>query len=136
MPTISGKSGMIYLQGSGSDATKLGEARTWQIDIDCEYEDTTNFGAANAIAPWATSDLEVIRWGGQAEGNFDTAETSPFDAVVARSAKKIYIYPAVAWTGNRYYYGTIWPRLTIKGGIKGTVRFELEWDGTGEIGVN
>lgn len=137
MATIHGRGGMVYLQGSGANATKLGECRSWRIDIDAEYEENTEFAdpASAEDAPWVQKDVVALRWGGRVEGNLDTVETSPFDAVKARATKKLYLYP-VASSTSRYYYGTIWPRLSVEVGVSGIARFDLEFDGNGEIGSN
>lgn len=134
MTTIAGAGGMVYLQGSGSTAVKIGEARTWRINLDAEYEDTTEFGDVLDGAAWVTLEIAALRWHGLIEGNLDTGTVTPFDAVTARSPRKLYLYTGQVSLGN-YYYGTIWPRLSVENPLRGPARFELDFDGNGQLAI-
>jgi hypothetical protein len=130
MATIHGKGGMVYLQGSGNAATMLGEARSWKIAIDSETDEDNALGDT-----WKTSLKGLMGWNMSVEGNFDTAETSPFDAATASTVKTVYLYPVAASTA-RYYYGSCWPKLNVEAGLGGTARFTLDADGSGAISLN
>lgn len=118
---------MVYLQGSGAAATKLGEARTWSIDIDRAVDED------NALEDtWVTQTGGFLSWSITVEGNLDTAETSPFDAATATAVKNLYLYPQAS-VAARYYYGTIWPRLSVNAGVGGTARFTLTGTGDGQL---
>lgn len=118
---------MVYLQGSGAAATKLGEAREWTIDIDRELAEDTAMGDT-----WRTQLKGVQSWSGSVAGNFDTAETSPFDAALATTVKSFYLYPsAAAYTS--YYYGSVWPTLSVRGGLGAIVSFDLSFEGDGQL---
>lgn len=121
---------MLYLQGSGANATKLGECRSWRIDIDRETDEDNAMGDT-----WKTAITGFLSWSVSIEGNLDTAETSPFDAATATATKKIYLYP-VASSTTAYYYGTIWPKLSVEVGIGGVARFTLDGDGDADLAKN
>ncbi len=127
MTTIHGKGGMVYLQGSGGVATKLGEARTWRIDIDRELDEDEAMGDT-----WRTQTMGLLSWSGSIEGNTDTAETSPFDAATATAVKALYLYPLATSTA-RFYSGTVWPKLSIEVGVGGTSRYTLDFEGDGTL---
>lgn len=130
MSTLHGRDGMVYLQGSGAAATKFGEAREWNIDIDRELADDAAMGDT-----WRTQLAGVLSWSGSIAGNLDTAETSPFDAATALAVKAWYLYPSSA-AATLYYYGNIWPTLSISGGLGGAVSFDLSFEGDGQLAAN
>lgn len=127
MATWHGKGGMVYLQGSGSTATKLGDAREWTIDIDRELDEDNALGDT-----WRTQLSGMLSWTGSVEGNCDNAETSPFDAATATSTRALYLY-YLAGTVARYYYGSVWPKLSVTSGVSGTARYSLDFDGDGQL---
>lgn len=130
MATIHGRGGMVYAQGSGANATKLGEARSWAFNIDRELNEDNALGDS-----WRTQLLGIMSWSGSIEGNLDTAETSPFDAATATSTKKLYLYPDATVTA-RYYYGTVWPRLSVDSPLADVARFTLDFEGDGQLAAN
>lgn len=129
MSTLHGKGGMVYLQGSGAAATKLGEVREWSIDIDKELAEDTAMGDT-----WRSQLAGIVSWSGSIDGNLDTAETSPFDAAIASSVKAWYLYPNAA-APTLYYYGSIWPTLSVSGGLGGIVSFSLSFEGDGALSI-
>ena len=130
MATLHGRGGMVYLQGSGATATKLGQARTWSIDIDKDLAENNALGDS-----WVTQLAGLLKWKGKCDGNFDTAETSPFDAAAQTGTKKLYIYPDSTST-TTYYYGTVHPKLSVTGGFNEVTRFSLTFDGDGQLAKN
>src|SRR5205814_864790 len=105
---------MVYLQGSGANATKLGEAHKWTIKTDSNQSDDGSFGDT-----WETSLRGRLKWSGSVDLNLDSAETSPFDAATATSTRKLYLYPDSSAV-TTYYYGTIWPNLSATVDLKDT----------------
>lgn len=130
MATLHGKGGMVYLQGSGANATKVGEARSWSINIDKPLAEDTALGDT-----WRTQLVGILGWSGSVAGNLDTVETSPFDAATATATKKLYLYPA-AGTTTAYYYGTVWPTLSVDDPIGDIIRFTLNFTGDGQLAAN
>jgi hypothetical protein len=129
LATIHGKNAIIYLQGSGSDAVALVEANEFTIDIDFDTEPDTAFGDS-----WETNLRGIARWSGTIMGNHDTAQQLMFDGISAASSRKAYFYPDRA-VAARYYYGTIWPRLSDNIPF-GVGKFTSNFQGDGELAVN
>ena len=108
----------------------MGEAISWAISID---RDLSEDGALEDT--WVTQLSGLLKWSGSITGNFDTAETSPFDAAIATATKKFYLYPVAGTTAN-YYYGNGWPKLSVDAGMGGTATFTLDFDGDGQLARN
>jgi hypothetical protein len=131
MATIHGKNAVVYLQGSGSDAIVLTEANEWQISIDSNTVEDNAFGDS-----WVTMLKGLLKASGSINGNYDTAQSgnSLWEAVVASTARKLYLYPDRATVTN-YYYGTVYPKLSATMPIgKGT--FSMSFDVNGQLALN
>lgn len=133
MGTLHGRKGKVFLQSaSGSEAQPLGETRSWEIDIDRDLEDSSEFDVG-----WAEYLSGLLRWSGSIEGNLGTTDDLPFDATkVWGAARKMYLYTDYTDNPNRYYHGTVWPRLHITVGLQGRARFTLDFDGHGPLYSN
>ena len=129
MATIHGKNAHVYLQGSGSDAVPIVEAGEFSLDIDFGLEMDAAFGDT-----WETNVKGLLKYTGAINGNFDTAQTTLFDALTATSARKMYVYPDRASTG-RYYYGTVWPKLSTTVPM-GLAKFAVAVTGDGQLALN
>lgn len=129
MATIHTKGAIVYLQGSGSDAVTLTEAGDVSIDIDYDLEADSAFGDT-----WETKLKGLLRYSGSIAGNFDTAQSLLFDAIGQTSARKMYVYPDRA-TSGRYYYGTVWPKLSTTLPI-GLAKFSASFNGDGQLALN
>jgi len=130
MATLHGLGGMVYLQGSGSAAIKLGEARTWRINVDAAMDEDNALGDS-----WRTQLKGLQSWSGSMEGNVDTASTLAWDAGTNTAVRKMYFYHTGSAT-TQYYYGTVWPKLSIEAGIAAVARFTLDFDGDGQLAAN
>lgn len=131
MPTsLHGRGGMLYLQGSGATAIKIGSARKWEVKIDRKLDEANAFGDTWEVA------LEGIRpWSVSVEGNLDTTDRTPYDAAVATSPRKCYLYPDLTNSSN-YYYGTVWPKMDVTVGIDNVARYTLDGQGDGAVSIN
>jgi hypothetical protein len=134
MATLHGLGGIVYMASTPSGAaTPLGEARSWTIHIDQDLvEKTEGFGQV-----WKTYLLASTGWKAQIDGNFDTANTTPFDAAnqpaqATYGAVRVYIYPARS-SPSRFYSGTAWPKLTVQANHTSTIRFSLDLTGDGAL---
>lgn len=108
---IHGKEATIYLQGSGTEAILVSEQSEFSIEFDYDTSETTALGDS-----WREYMRGVMSWSGSFSGNFDVADTVLWNAAMANSVRKFYLYPDRA-TATRYYYGTCWVKLgTIIGG--------------------
>ncbi len=127
MATFHGLGGMLYLQGSGAAATKLGECKKWSISVDRALSEDDAMGDT-----WATNLSGLLKWSMSVDYNADLAETSPFDAATATSSKAVYLYP-VAGTVTAYYYGSIWPKMTVDVDKGSTASGSLTGEGDGQL---
>lgn len=113
MATIHGKDALIYLQGSGNEAVVLVEQADYSIDMDFDTDDTTELGGT-----WGEAVKGILKWSGSLSGNFDPASRLLWDASLASTARKFYLYP-LRTSLTQYYYGTTWVKLgnIIAGGV-------------------
>ncbi len=118
---------MVYLAGSGTVALKLGAATAWDIAIDTPRADKTVLGDL-----WTSALLGPHSWSGSIKGLLDTTDTSPFDAATAMTSKALYFYPSSADLA-KYYYGSIWPTLSISLDKGAVVNFTLNFGGDGQL---
>lgn len=132
MGTIHGKNAVLYMSPSDAgDAEQITEAAEFQLDTDRDLDPDPALGDE-----WETKLKGLKRFSGSFNGNFDDADSSPFDAAVDDDdAVKFYLYPAAA-APTRYYYGSIFPIVSISGGVSGRVTFNVTFDGTGALSVN
>jgi len=107
----------------------LTEAGDVSIDIDYDLEADSAFGDT-----WETKLKGLLRYSGSIAGNFDTAQSLLFDAIGQTSARKMYVYPDRA-TSGRYYYGTVWPKLSTTLPI-GLAKFSASFNGDGQLALN
>lgn len=124
-----GRNAIVYL-GTGGAATTLTEAAEWTIDVDFDLSDDTAFGDS-----WKTNLKGMMGWSGSMAGNFDTAQANVFTAATATSTVNLYLYPDRSTTG-RYYYGTIWPKLSVTVNKDGTAKFSGSFTGDGQLAQN
>jgi len=127
MATIHGKGGAVALAPGGSGGAVVGEGRSWRIDLDKEFDEDSAFGDT-----WRTQLLGLISWSGSVEANFDTAATALFAAATATALSSLYLYPQGTGTAA-YYFGQIWPKLSVEVGITGTARATVDFDGDGAL---
>lgn len=130
MATFHGKNGMVYLEGTAAGAVKLIEARSWSIDIDRELDEDMSFGD-----DWKTQLSGVLSWTVEVEINASDSQVSPFEAATSMATKRVYIYPISGVTA-RYYYGFIWPKLSVSASTSGVARGTLKGDGDGQLAAN
>lgn len=129
MATVHGKNAAVYMQGSGSDAVLVSEANEWSIDFSFDTEPDSAFGDI-----WETSLRGLIRATGTVNGNFDTAQSTMFDAVLATTPRKLYVYPDRD-SPTRYYYSTVWPRMSTTMPM-GVGKFAMSWTNGGVLALN
>lgn len=131
LATLHFKSAVIYLQGSGAAATLVTEAAEVSLDVDFDTDPDPAFGDT-----WETRLKGLMRFSGSIGGNFDTAQAanSLWEAAIATTSRKLYIYPTSATTTN-YYYGNCFPKLGISGSTGGRGTFTASFEGDGQLAV-
>ena len=115
--------------GTG-DAVKISETAEWSLDVDFDEDPDPAIGDS-----WETRLKGLLRFSGSFSGNFDDAQDDLWDAAVASTSSKFYLYPTTASTG-RYYYGNIWPKVSVAGGVTGKETFEVSFTGDGQLAKN
>ncbi len=130
MATLHGKNAIVYLQGSGAAAITLTEAADWTLDVDFATDQDNSYGDT-----WETHLQGLRNYKGTVAGNFDTAQSIIFDAITAVSTpRNLYLYPDRA-TSARYYYGTVWPKLSQTMPMA-TAKFSMAFIGDGVLALN
>lgn len=124
MATLHMKNAMLYL--GTTNAAIVSEATEIHISIDAPKVDDSAFGDT-----WETRLKGANHFTGSFSGNFDTASSDLFDIATSATITKMYAYPDRADTA-KYYYGTIWPNLTIDmvRTDRGVVSGDFEGSGT------
>lgn len=130
MSRIHGKGGVVYLSAGNTAAQLLSQAAEYDISADF---DTVNVPVLGDT--WDTMLQGLRKWSGTISGPFDSTQTLAWDAMSAANPSNLYIYPQAS-VPTAYYYGTVWPKLNIKGGVGGAVSFSSAFTGTGTLGKN
>ena len=131
MATLHGKNAVVYLQGSGSAAVVIAESAEFNIDGDVDLEPDPAFGDT-----WETLLKGLMRFSGTISGNYDTAQAgnAVWQAFVATTSRKMYLYPDRSTT-TQYYYGNVYPKLGVGVPI-GRATFSLNISGDGQLAIN
>lgn len=125
--TFHGKNGMFYL---GSPAEIISEAAEYSIDLDFDTDPDPALGDT-----WETRLKGLSRFSGAVNGNFDGDQDTLWDSAIATTAQSFYLYPDRTVT-TKYYYGNIWPKLSIDGGVSGKIAFSCSFEGQGQLAKN
>lgn len=135
MAALHGRGGMVYLQGSGAAAVKLGLARGWSIDVTREKSSSNVLGDS-----WVKNLSGLLAFKGKIDGLLDNADTTAFDSATQVSSgnaalRSFYFYPDATNTAT-YYYGQIWPEISITDSMKDVENYTMNFDGDGQLGKN
>ena len=130
MATLHGKGSVLYMSDGTAAAVKISEAAEWSIDVDFDESPDPALGDA-----WETRLKGLLRFAGAFSGNFDDAQDTLWDAAVATTSAKFYLYPDSATT-TRYYYGNIWPKVSVDGSVTGKENFAVSFAGDGQLAKN
>ena len=128
MATLHGRDAHIYIGIAAGIAHA--EGVEWSIDVDFDTVNDAAFGDT-----WETFLKGQLRWNGSLAGHLDTASTNLFDVAVSTSQARLYLYPDRARTA-RYYYGTCWPKLSVRVSRPDRVSIALSFQGTGQLATN
>lgn len=131
MATLHGRNAVVYLQGSGAQAVVIAEAAEFNIDGDMDLEPDPAFGDT-----WETKLKGLMRFSGTINGNYDTAQAgnAVWQAYVAATSRKVYLYPDRGTT-TQYYYGNVYPKAGVGVPI-GRTTFSVNFDGDGQLAIN
>ena len=127
MATLHGKGSVLYMSDGANAAVKVSETAEWSIDVDFDEDPDPAVGDS-----WETRLKGILRFSGAFSGNFDDAQDTLWDAAIAATSAKFYLYPA-SGTATRYYYGNIWPKVGVAGGVGGKETFSVSFTGDGQL---
>lgn len=129
MARIHGRGSVVYIQGSGANAVPLSNAADWSLDLNFGTVDVSQLGD-----DWVQTLRGQGSFAGVVNGPLDTTVRTAWDATIALTERKLYIYPN--WrvdNGASYYYGTAWFDASIKGGVTTAVTFSGKVTGLGPL---
>jgi|SRR3990170_705542 len=127
MATLHGKNSMLYMSDGTNQAEKISEAAEWTLDVNFDEDPDPALGDS-----WKTRLKGLLEFSGSFSGNFDDAQDTLWDASIASTSAKFYLYPASGQSG-RYYHGNIWPKVSIGGGVSGKETFSVSFTGDGTL---
>jgi hypothetical protein len=127
---IHGKDGVFYLQGSGAEAVPLSNRSSWSIDIA-----SPKAMAAHQGDEWQAAARGALGFSGAVAGSLDAASDILWQAGIATSGRKAYFYPDKG-TSARYYYGTIWPDLSVSSDAGAIETYAGAFTGSGQLAQN
>ena len=131
MGSLHGKDSVVYLgAGTGVAAVQISEAAEWSIDLDYDLATDPALGDS-----WETALKGLSRWSGSISGNLDDAQDTLWDATVASTKSALYIY-TTSGTPTKYYYGFVWPKVSVDGGVSGKENASVSFTGEGELAKN
>jgi len=130
MATLHGKGSMLYMSDGTGAAVRISEAAEWSLDVDFEEDTDPALGDS-----WTTRLKGLLNFSGAFSGNFDDLQDTLWDAAVNTTVAKFYLYPDATQTG-RYYYGNIWPKVSVAGGTGGKETFSVSFVGDGQLAKN
>lgn len=131
MARIHGRNGVVYLGSGGNAAVQLSQAAEYSIDYDKDLVDVPVLGDQ-----WVTKVAGMFKWSGSVNGTYDTGQNLAWDAAIGSSTSQaMYVYPDKTQP-TRYYYGFVWPKLSVKGGVGAEVTFAMSFEGDGALAKN
>lgn len=132
MGTIHGKNAVLYMgETAAGPAEQITEAAEFTIDTDRDLDPDPALGDE-----WETKLKGLKRFSGSFNGNFDDSQETVFTAAAQDDFDvPFYLYPQAA-APLRYYFGSIFPVVSISGGVGGRVTFAVTFEGNGELFTN
>ena len=128
MARIHGKSGRLYAAiASGGSAEPIAYLNSWTIDFSTDKADVTSFGDTNKVYVSGLPDSS-----GSFGGFYDDATAQLYTAAQDGVARKFYLYPSNAMTGQ-YWYGTALFDFSVSSGVGDAVSVSGNWNAAGAI---
>lgn len=125
MAALHFRNALVYLGGSTGVAVAVTESAEISLDVGVD-----TVASPRLTQTWEPKLKGLMRFSGSITGNFDNAQTTLWDAATYSLHEPLYIYPD-AGTLTNYYYGFVWPKLGVAGGVstKGTTTAAFDGDG-------
>ncbi|HET6498162.1 MAG TPA: hypothetical protein VFH17_03805 [Coriobacteriia bacterium] len=128
MARYHGKSGYLYVQGSGAAAIPVAALTEWSLDMKRDRVEVTSFGDTNKVMAQG-----LPAFSGSVSGFWDDADDTLMQASEATSGRAMYIYPsrdAIA----KYFYGTAWVDVSASGSMGDAVKVSGTFEAAGPWG--
>lgn len=129
MSRIHGRRGRIYI-GIASDtatAEPLPFQASWSLNFVTEKAEVTAFGDSNKTYVAGLPDAS-----GEFSGFYDDATVQTYTAATDGLARKFYLYPSTANTGQ-YWFGTVLPDFSVNAAVNGPVAVSATWNAASAI---
>lgn len=115
------------MQGSGATAVPFSNAADYSLDINFATADVSQLGD-----DWVQTIRGQAAFTGAVNGPVESTSTLPWDAMMAATERKFYLYPDKTNLVT-YYYGSAWCELSVKGGTGAAVTFSSKLTGVGAL---
>ena len=122
MARIAGRNAAIYVGATTSaQASPLTFQNTWSMSFEVEKIDVTAFGETTKAYVAGIADAS-----GEFAGFYDDASAQTLTAALDGLARKFYLYPNTN-TATQYFFGTIFPDMSINAAVAGAVEVSSTW---------
>jgi hypothetical protein len=122
MARIAGRNAAIYVGATTSaQASPLTYQNTWSMSFEVEKIDVTAFGDTTKAYVAGIADAS-----GEFAGFYDDASGQTLAAALDGLARKFYLYPNTN-TATQYFFGTIFPDMSINAAVAGAVEVSSTW---------
>lgn len=128
MSRLHGRNGRVYMAlTSGGTAEPVAYLNAWTLNFPTEKSDASAFGDDNKVYTSGMPDAS-----GTFAGWYDDASVQTYQAARDGVARKFYLYPTNANTGQ-YWFGTILPDFQAEGSIGETIKVQAAWNAASSI---
>jgi hypothetical protein len=122
MARIAGRNAAIYVGTTTSAAASpLTYQNTWSMSFEVEKIDVTAFGDSTKAYVAGIADAS-----GEFAGFYDDASGQTLAAALDGLSRKFYLYPNTN-TATQYFFGTIFPDMSINAAVAGAVEVSSTW---------
>jgi len=122
MARIAGRNAAIYVGATTSaQASPLTYQNTWSMSFEVEKIDVTAFGDTTKAYVAGIADAS-----GEFSGFYDDASGQTLAAALDGLSRKFYLYPNTN-TATQYFFGTIFPDMSINAAVAGAVEVSSTW---------
>jgi predicted secreted protein len=125
---IAGRNAAIYVSTTTSGAaTPLTNQNSWSMSFEVEKIDVTSFG--NTTKEYVAGIADAS---GEFSGFYDDASNQTLTAALDGLSRKLYLYPN-SNTATQYFFGTIFPDMSINADVDGAVEVSASWSAASPI---
>lgn len=122
MARIAGRNAAIYVGTTTSaQASLLTYQNSWSMSFEVEKIDVTAFGDTTKAYVAGIADAM-----GEFSGFYDDASGQTLAAALDGLSRKFYLYPNTN-TASQYFFGTIFPDMSINAAVAGAVEVSAKW---------